>query len=258
MANKRMLSNKITESDAFLEMPMSAQCLYFHLCMNADDDGFLGGIKRIMRMLGAAEDDFKILVGKRFLLDFGNGVVVIKHWRIHNTISQNRYHETVYLDEKAMLYLKDDKSYSFDEGTPLLECGLQTACKRLTSGLQTADSGLGLDIDLDLEKKRKSKREKDTKRERFVKPTLEQIEAYKQEQHLNINSQKFFNYYESVGWIVKTKPMKDWKAAMRYWHDNEGPRNASRANFTQRTDDLDALVAGRMARHGPKEEVDTC
>jgi hypothetical protein len=102
--------------------------------------------------------------------------------------------------------------------------------------LQTADSGLGLDIDIDLEKKRKSKREKDTKRERFVKPTLEQIEAYKQEKHLNINSQKFFNYYESVGWIVKTKPMKDWKAAVRTWEqrDKTGGKTVSAKKYGQR------------------------
>ena len=257
MANKRMLSTKITESDAFLDMPMSAQCLYFHLCMNADDDGFIGGIKRIVRMLGAAEDDLKILVGKRFLLDFGNGVIVIKHWRIHNTITQNRYHETVYLDEKAMLLIKDDKSYSFDEGTPLLECGSQVACKRLTNGLQTADRGLGLDIDLDLEKKKIVKEKEGAKRKRFAKPSMDELMAYKRENKLNVDCDKFMNFYESKGWMVGKSPMKDWKAAMRGWHSREKPRAGNFVNFEQRTNDLDALVAGRMVRYGPKE-VDSC
>ena len=91
MAERRMFAKAIIDSDAFLDMPLSAQALYFHLSMRADDDGFVGNPKRIRGMLGANEDDFKLLILKRFLLTFGSGVVVIKHWKIHNYIQSDRY-----------------------------------------------------------------------------------------------------------------------------------------------------------------------
>ena len=119
MANKRMFTMKICDSDAFLEMPLTAQCLYFHLNMRADDDGFVANPKRIARLIGAAEDDLKILIAKRFVLCFENGVIVIKHWRMHNTLSRGRYHETVYTEEKRKLLLKDNGAYSFTAGIPI-------------------------------------------------------------------------------------------------------------------------------------------
>jgi hypothetical protein len=119
MANKRMFTMKIVDSDAFLDMPLSAQCLYFHLNMRADDDGFIGNPKRIMRTVGGHEDDLKLLIAKRFLLTFEDGVIVIKHWRMHNCISQNRYHETQYTDQKRQLLIKDNKSYSTTHGMPI-------------------------------------------------------------------------------------------------------------------------------------------
>lgn len=112
MAQRRMFSSKIVGSDAFLDMPISGQLLYFHLGMQADDDGFVGNPKRIMRMIGAGEDDFKILIAKRFILTFQSGVVVIKHWLIHNTIQGDRYHETQYQEEKKALIIKENKAYT--------------------------------------------------------------------------------------------------------------------------------------------------
>lgn len=119
MAQKRMFTIKIVDSDAFLDMPLSAQCLYFHLNMRADDDGFVGNPKKIMRMIGASEDDFKLLILKRFLLIFENNVVVIKHWWMHNTLRKDCYHETSYLDEKKDLKIKENKAYSTTEGLPV-------------------------------------------------------------------------------------------------------------------------------------------
>lgn len=119
MANKRMFTMKIVDSDAFLEMPPSAQCLYFHLNMRADDDGFLNNAKKIMRIVRASEDDLKILIGKNFVIPFENGVIVIKHWRMHNVLTRNRYHETQYKEEKSMLKLKDNGAYSLSEGKPI-------------------------------------------------------------------------------------------------------------------------------------------
>lgn len=111
MAQRRMFSHDIIASDAFLDMPMSSRELYFHLGMYADDDGFVNP-KKIIRMLGASSDDLKLLVAKRFVLEFESGVVVIKHWLIHNLIRNDRYKETVYLEEKKMLIVKENKAYS--------------------------------------------------------------------------------------------------------------------------------------------------
>ena len=118
-----MFTMKIVDSDAFLDMPLSTQCLYFHLNMRADDDGFVGNPKRIMRMIGANDDDLKILLAKRFLIIFNDSVVVIKHWWMHNTLAKDRYHKTSYTDEKAQLRIKENKAYSLgSEETQELPC----------------------------------------------------------------------------------------------------------------------------------------
>ena len=109
-----MFTMKIVDSDAFLEMPLSSQCLYFHLNMRADDDGFVGNPKKIMRMIQATEDDLKILLAKRFLIMFEDNVVVVKHWWMHNTLAKDRYNETSYIDDKAQLYIKENKAYSLN------------------------------------------------------------------------------------------------------------------------------------------------
>ena len=112
MANRRMMTKKITNSDAFTEMPLSAQALYLHLNMEADDDGFVNSPKRIQRMIGASDDDLKLLVAKRFVLVFESGVIVIKHWRMHNYIQKDRYTPTQYQEELAQLAIKDDGAYT--------------------------------------------------------------------------------------------------------------------------------------------------
>ncbi len=114
MAERRMFAKTIVDSDAFLDMPLSTQALYFHLSMRADDDGFINNPKKIQRMIGASEDDLKLLILKKFLITFESGVVVIKHWKIHNYIQNDRYKETVYLEEKNQLSLKENKAYTLD------------------------------------------------------------------------------------------------------------------------------------------------
>lgn len=116
MAERRMFAKSIVDSDAFLDMPLSAQALYFHLSMRADDEGFVNNPKKIQRMIGASEDDAKLLLLKRFLIAFDTGVVVIKHWFIHNYIQSDRRKDTVYQEEKAQLRLKPNKAYTFDTG----------------------------------------------------------------------------------------------------------------------------------------------
>lgn len=121
MPEKRMFTKKITESDAFLDMPLSTQCLYFHLNMNADDDGFVNNPRRIMRTIGASEDDLKILIAKAFVLTFESGVIVIKHWRMHNTLRNDRYKPTDYREELALLDLKENKAYTWQPNGNQLE-----------------------------------------------------------------------------------------------------------------------------------------
>ena len=125
MAEKRMFTKIITESDLFLDMPLSAQCLYFHLNMEADDDGFIDSVKRIKRMIGASDDDLKLLIAKQFLIPFESGVIVIKHWRLHNTLRKDRYKETIHKDEKEQLQENEDRTYE------RLPNGCQMVAKRL-------------------------------------------------------------------------------------------------------------------------------
>lgn len=112
MAERRMFAKTIIDSDAFMDMPLSTQALYFHLSMRADDEGFINSPKKIQRMVGASDDDLKVLVLKRFILPFESGVVVIKHWRIHNYIRNDRFKPTVYTEEKALLEYKGNGAYT--------------------------------------------------------------------------------------------------------------------------------------------------
>ena len=114
MAERRMFAKSIIDSDAFLDMPLSTQSLYFHLSMRADDDGFVNNPKKIQRMIGCNDDDLKVLVAKKFLIQFDDGVCVIKHWRLHNYIQKDRYNETNYLNHKEKLKIKENKTYSLD------------------------------------------------------------------------------------------------------------------------------------------------
>ena len=107
-----MFTQKIIDSDAFLDMPLSTQALYFHLNMRADDDGFVNNPKRIQRTIGASEDDLKLLIAKRFVIGFESGLLVIKHWRMHNTLRKDRYNPTQYQEEFASLDVKDNNAYT--------------------------------------------------------------------------------------------------------------------------------------------------
>ena len=112
MAERRMFSKSVIDSDAFMDMPLSAQALYFHLAIRADDDGFLGNPKMVMRMICASEDDLKLLIAKNFIITFGTGVIVIAHWKMHNYIRTDRYKETIHKDEKELLSLKNNGMYT--------------------------------------------------------------------------------------------------------------------------------------------------
>lgn len=208
MAERRMFAKTIIDSDAFLDMPLSAQALYFHLSMRADDEGFVGNPKRIRGMVGASEDDLKLLILKRFLLVFESGVMVIKHWKIHNYIQSDRYKETTYLEEKATLALDGKKAY-----TERIHLGDEMDTQ---VSIGKSKDSLGKD-----RVKEGGQAALPPPSARFVKPTIEEVKAYCEERSNKVDPQKFFNYYESVGWKRGKTPIKDWKACVRTWEKEE-------------------------------------
>ena len=114
MAEKRMMSKSIIETDKFMDMPMSAQCLYFHLLLRADDDGFIVSPKRTMRSIGCTDDDMKILIAKSYVLAFESGVIVVKHWRIHNYVKRDRYKQSS-IPESKLIMLDENREYQYLE-----------------------------------------------------------------------------------------------------------------------------------------------
>lgn len=134
MANRRMFCLDIVNSDAFLDMPVSAQNLYFHLAMRADDDGFIGNPNAITRLVNSSNEDLQLLKTKRFLLAFPNGVVVIKHWRMHNTIQKDRYKPTAYTHEFSQLTVKENNAYTDKKGH---SGGMETDCIQSVSEVET-------------------------------------------------------------------------------------------------------------------------
>lgn len=140
MSEKRMFTNKIISADAFTTLPASTQCLYFHLCMSADDDGFSNNIRLSMFNAHATTEDFNTLVRNRFIIPFDSGVIVIKHWKMHNFIRSDRYHETKYLEEKSMIVLKENGVYS--------ESGIPSDNQLTTNGIPN-DNQMDTEIKLD-------------------------------------------------------------------------------------------------------------
>ena len=123
MAQRRMFSKKITETDKFLEMPLSSQALYFHLSMGADDEGFIDRAKTIQRTIGASDDDMKLLIAKGFLIPFESGVVVIRHWRIHNFIQSDRFQKTIHEKERSQLEYDSSKTAQLKAPEPWIQNG---------------------------------------------------------------------------------------------------------------------------------------
>ena len=130
MAKKRMYSNAVTDSDAFIEMSSAAQALYFHLNQGADDDGFNNQIQLAMLKAHASTDDLKILMAKNFVIRFESGVIVIKHWRLHNTLRKDRYTPTNYQEELSLLGIKENGAYTL---------GCQMVAERLPDGCHSID-----------------------------------------------------------------------------------------------------------------------
>ena len=221
-----MFTQKITESDAFLDMPLSAQALYFHLCMNADDDGFVKNPKRIARMMGSNDDDFSLLILKSFVIKYETGVIVIKHWRMHNLLRKDRYNETEYLEEKSMLNIKENGAYTLDrnQGKPLVSTKWQPNGNQMAPQVSIGKDSIGYIKEKDTPKGVSKK-----KSDRFTPPSLEDVQIYCLERNNSVDPQAFIDFYASKGWMVGKNKMKDWKAAVRTWERN---RNNSKKEKT--------------------------
>ena len=233
MAERRMFAKTIIDSDAFLDMPMSTQLLYFHLSMRADDDGFINKVKTIMRMIGSKDDDIKLLIAKKFIIPFDSGVVVIKHWKIHNYIQNDRYNETKYKEEKAQLALDENRAYRL----------LDTECIHNVSTSETQ---------VRLGKDRLGKDSNNKRTSHFVPPSLEELQSFISEQGYNVNAETFISHYETVGWKVGKNKMKDWKAAVRGWHS----RNKDKAPKQPREQELPEWFNNKKGGLTDYEEVD--
>ena len=219
MAERRMFTKKITESDAFLDMPMSTQCLYFHLNMTADDDGFVNNPKRIQRLIGANDDDLKLLIAKNFVLIFESGVIVIKHWKMHNYIQSDRYKPTDYADEKSMLYMKPNKSYTLDENTMYTKCIQNVSVGKDRLGKDSIDKYKEKEISKDISKKKN-----------FVPPSVEEVREYCLSVGSKVDAEAFVAFYESKGWYVGKNKMSSWKSAIVTW---EKRNNLTRTKSTE-------------------------
>ena len=250
MAQKRMFRLDVLETDAFMEMPLTTQALYFWLGLKADDDGFIGNPNMVTRNVGASSDDLKLLIAKGFLIQFADGVVVVKHWRMHNTLSANRYKETKYLEDKSILKIKDNKAYSLNSGMPIddshqIVMGSRQSEKdeQKTSNRRAIDeqktkkdeqktsSDKDIEIDIDLGKDKDTyippfippiqgeesenepqiaKPKRKYTKKQFVPPTLGEIQEYISAMNLNVDPQAFYDYF--------TAPDSEG----RTWIDSEG------------------------------------
>ena len=219
MAERRMFSKAVTQSDSFLELPLSAQALYFHLAMETDDDGFVRSAVRVLRWVGASKDDLRLLITKGFVIPMQEGVCVIRHWLINNYIRKDRYKQTSYISLKNQLFLSVDNTYEL----------IQTQeCNQLpTVGIPHDNQTV--DVRCTQDKLSKVKTIKDNKQARSCRPSLEEVREYCEELNSTVDPEAFIDHYSSNGWKVGNQPMKDWKAAVRNWERRQSERQPKAA-----------------------------
>lgn len=234
MAERRMFTKKITDDDNFMELSSSAQALYFHLSMGADDDGFCNQINIAMFKAHASIQDLQALLAKRYLYQFENGVIVIKHWRMANALRKDRYTPTAFQEELARLKLKDNGAYTLDDTwqTQTDIDGNNVVAERLPDGCHAVAERLPQDSigknSIDNTKEKPSKKKSAST---FVPPTVESVSEYCRERGNDIDAEEFVDFYQSKGWMVGKNKMKDWKACVRTWersHKNNGVKRTGK------------------------------
>lgn len=225
MAVRRMFSREICETDTFLDLPATAQRLYFFLGLQADDEGFLQNANSVIRLVGSSRDDMNVLTAKRFVIPFDSGVVVIRHWRQHNYVPKDRFHSTRCLEEKKLLSIDSTNTYELSSSPVYM---LDTGCIQVVDNPYTE----GREGEGRLDKDNSSvvaSAPPAKKTKRFVPPTIEEVTAYCQEIGSSVDPQYFINYYESIGWKVGRSPMKSWRATLKNWTRKETSRQSARS-----------------------------
>lgn len=213
MAVRRMFSREICETDAFMDLPATAQRLYFFLGLAADDEGFLQNANSVTRLVGSSRDDLNILAAKRFILPFESGVIVIRHWRQHNYVPKDRFHPTRCIEEKRLLCLDSTNTYDFQSDSV---CLLDTVCiQAVDNSSPEGREGERKDNNMVVAAAPPAKKLK-----RFIPPTIEEVRAYCEERHNAIDAQVFVDHYAASGWMRGKTPIKDWKACVRTWERN--------------------------------------
>lgn len=209
MANRRMFSKDVVCSDLFLDMPCSAQALYFQYGLEADDDGFVSAPKKIIRLTNASDDDLKILIAKGFIIPFDSGVVVVSDWKINNYLRKDRYTPTHFKKELEQLDTVNER-YQLR----VLPTGIPSDNQE--GDMVDTQYSIGKDsIDKDSINNTVGR-----KSFRFTPPTVEEVQGYCLERGNTVDAQAFVDFYESKGWYIGKSKMKDWKAAVRTWEKN--------------------------------------
>ena len=224
MAQKRMFSLQIVDTDKFMDMSTGAQALYFHLGMHGDDDGFVSSPKKIARSVGCNDDDLRLLAAKGYIIPFESGVIVITDWGINNTLKNDRYHKTVFQAERAML--TTDKSGRYALGT-----NLEPEWNQNGSNLEPEPNLTQPNLtepNRECEEPPVAAPTRSPAPKRFVPPTVEQVTEYVKQRGSKVDPQGFIDFYAAKGWKIGKTPMKDWKAACRnseLWERWEKPRD---------------------------------
>ena len=201
MADRRMFTKKVTDDDNFMALSSSAQALYLHLSMSADDDGFCNQISISMFKAHASVQDLQALLEKRYIYQFDNGVIVIKHWRMANALRKDRYTPTAFQEELSRLDLKDNGAYTW------LPSGCQKVDKRLPQN----------SIDKDSVVKNSIEKEK-TKKKKFEPPTFEMVMEYAKGKQREDLAKQFFDYFNEGNWIdSEGKQVLNWKQKFLTW-----------------------------------------
>lgn len=201
-AERRMFAKTIVLSDAFLDMPLGARCLYMTLGMVADDDGFVNNPRSIMRQTGATDDDMKILIAKKFVLLFEDGVLVIKHWRLNNYLQKDRYKPTVYQDDYNRLVVDDKNIYHMPQGEVTDPC-IHNTCIHSTVQDSTVQDSIGQVSTGTVQ----------------GEPSLEEVRQYATELKSKTDPERFYNYYAD-----KWATIRDWRALFRSWSQSDEKR----------------------------------
>lgn len=214
MADRRMLTRKVTDDDNFMQLSSSAQALYLHLSMSADDDGFCNQVTLCMFKAHASVQDLEALLEKRYIYQFENGVIVIKHWRMANALRKDRYTPTTFQEELAQLQLKDNGAYTW-----------------LPNGCQTVATCLPQDR---VGKNRIDKVNNTQRGRTFSPPTLEEVKAYCEERNSSVDPNEFYEYFAVGNWIdSKGNPVRNWKQKLITWEKRDNERKPNNGNASK-------------------------